>query len=217
MVKSTTFNHMDYAGLIVGWAIYFTLHSVLASDKWKSMANRKLGSLFRFHRLVYSAVSTAGLIALFRWSYSMPGEFLTQRTDMLRLPAMLCTTVGVMLIQVSFRQYRLKAFLGFAPEGAGLRRHGILAWIRHPIYSGLILISMGYFLFIPTIPTLICCGCMWIYLPIGIFLEEKKLIKEFGQAYLDYRETVPALVPRWSRLGSHKDQEGQNQDARDTV
>ncbi len=36
---------------------------------------------------------------------------------------------------------------------------------------------------------------LFVYLPFGIWLEEKKLIRHFGQAYLDYRQKVPALFP----------------------
>jgi protein-S-isoprenylcysteine O-methyltransferase Ste14 len=36
-----------------------------------------------------------------------------------------------------------------------------------------------------------------VYLPIGIHLEERKLIATFGEAYRRYRGEVPALWPRW--------------------
>ncbi|MFT6214861.1 MAG: protein-S-isoprenylcysteine O-methyltransferase Ste14 [Roseivirga sp.] len=35
-----------------------------------------------------------------------------------------------------------------------------------------------------------------IYLPIGIYLEEKKLIQTYGKAYIKYKEEVPALIPK---------------------
>ena len=110
------------------------------------------------------------------------------------------TTFGVMLIQISFRVYRLRSFIGFAEEENKLRRSGVLDWIRHPIYAGLILVILGFFLFIPNLPTLLSCACMLIYLPIGIYLEEKKMVKAFGQAYLDYRKEVPAIIPNISKF-----------------
>ena len=30
--------------------------------------------------------------------------------------------------------------------------------------------------------------------------EEKVMIKEFGQAYLDYKKQVPAYIPKWDSL-----------------
>jgi protein-S-isoprenylcysteine O-methyltransferase Ste14 len=81
-----------------------------------------------------------------------------------------------------------------------LQRSGVLAWIRHPIYAGLILVILGFFLFIPNLPTLVSCGCMLMYLPVGIYLEERKLIKIFGQEYIAYRNEVPAILPNFSKF-----------------
>jgi protein-S-isoprenylcysteine O-methyltransferase Ste14 len=35
-----------------------------------------------------------------------------------------------------------------------------------------------------------------VYIPIGIFLEERKLTAEFGEAYKNYRQRTPMLLPR---------------------
>ena len=141
-----------------------------------------------------------GLIALLVVNSNIPATYFFESAGVVRYLSLMLTTFGVMLIQLSFRQYRLKGFLGLAAEEATLRKSGILNWIRHPIYSGLILVTIGFFLFIPNLPTAISCGCILTYLPIGIYLEEKKMMSEFGQAYTDYRKEVPALVPRWSRF-----------------
>ena len=81
-------------------------------------------------------------------------------------------------------------------EISELKKDGILGYVRHPIYTGTILVILGFFLFIPNLPTLVSCMCMLLYLPIGIYLEEKKLIALYGSAYLEYRDKVPALFPR---------------------
>jgi methanethiol S-methyltransferase len=39
-------------------------------------------------------------------------------------------------------------------------------------------------------------ACTLVYLVAGIYLEEQKLIKVFGERYLDYRKKVPMLIPR---------------------
>jgi protein-S-isoprenylcysteine O-methyltransferase Ste14 len=109
------------------------------------------------------------------------------------------TTFGVMAIQIAFRQFKLKSFLGFENEKSELRAEGILAVIRHPIAAGLGLITIGFFLFAPNAPSLISCLSIFIYLPIGIYLEEKKLISAYGEAYMRYKESVPAIIPRIPR------------------
>ncbi|HPQ99903.1 MAG: isoprenylcysteine carboxylmethyltransferase family protein [Lewinellaceae bacterium] len=65
--------------------------------------------------------------------------------------------------------------------------------VRHPIYLGLSMIfwatptmSMTHFL----LATLFTA-----YIFVGIYFEEKDLIKEYGKLYEEYRTQVPSLVP----------------------
>ena len=37
---------------------------------------------------------------------------------------------------------------------------------------------------------------VFLYLPFGIYWEEQKLILHFGKAYLDYKKSVKALIPK---------------------
>ncbi len=39
------------------------------------------------------------------------------------------------------------------------------------------------------------------YILIGSAIEKRRLLTEFGQAYMDYKDRVPRLVPRpWQRI-----------------
>lgn len=191
---------MEYGLLVGGWFAYFLLHSLLASLAVKHVAERALGRAFRFYRAAYSFVAVGGLVTLMWLNGSIEAPFFVEPQGLLRILSFVLTLMGAMIIQTAFRQYRLWSFLGFGSEPSVLRRHGILGVIRHPIYSGIILITMGLFLFVPNMPTLISCMSIFIYIPIGIALEEKKLVKEYGQLYLDYCKEVPALIPRKRRI-----------------
>ena len=191
---------MTYGVLIGGWITYFILHSLLASDRLKKAAQQGLGRYYRYYRLGYSILATAGLVALLVINGSLSSDYYFEPSGLPRYVSLVITTVGVMVMRAAFRNYRLRSFLGFGPEESRLRTGGALAWVRHPIYSGLILITLGFFMFIPNLPTLISCCSILLYLPVGIYLEERKLIRELGDAYVKYRKEVPALVPRWSRL-----------------
>jgi protein-S-isoprenylcysteine O-methyltransferase Ste14 len=191
---------MAYGVLIGGWITYFSLHSLLALDSVKRKAQKGLGKHYRYYRLGYSVFATAGLVALLVVSGSIPSVYYFEPSGLPRYFSLVLTTVGVMVMKSAFRNYLLKSFLGFEPEENRLRTGGALAWVRHPIYSGLILITAGFFLFIPNLPTLISCCSILLYLPIGIHLEERKLIRAFGDDYVKYRKEVPAILPRWTRL-----------------
>jgi protein-S-isoprenylcysteine O-methyltransferase Ste14 len=42
-------------------------------------------------------------------------------------------------------------------------------------------------------------GALTIYILIGIIFEERKLLREFGQAYVDYKSMTPMLLPGLSK------------------
>lgn len=74
-----------------------------------------------------------------------------------------------------------------------LRTTGIYGCVRHPVYTGL----LAMFLLGPTLSldrfTLFLAALA--YLSVGIPVEERKLIDLFGDAYVEYRRHVPALLP----------------------
>jgi len=179
-----------YFILVAGWLVYFTLHSVFASTAFKSRYN------FKGYRIAYTLVAVAGLLAMLFYNGSISSAPFFVSQGIPRYASLVLTIMGVMIIQRSFRQYSIRGFVGLSEESSELRTDGILNHVRHPILSGLILIIFGFFLFIPNLPTLISCVCMLAYLPIGIMLEERKLVSLYGNAYIEYRKKVPALVPK---------------------
>jgi protein-S-isoprenylcysteine O-methyltransferase Ste14 len=121
----------------------------------------------------------------------------------LRILAVMLLMVGALLATAAVNRFGAAGFVGLQPEGSGpLVRDGLHGRVRHPIYSGLILVLLGWILLYPTLPTLVVCGLMLLYLPIGIHLEECKLIATHGAAYRSYRREVPALFPRLGGTGS---------------
>jgi uncharacterized membrane protein len=178
--------------LAIGWIVYLALHSVLALDAVK--AGIKISP--RSYRIGYVIFSTIGLVALMWWGSKLPYEYFFNSTGIVRYMSLMLTTFGVMTIQLSFRHYNFRSFIGLKEEAAVLKTTGLLHYVRHPIYSGLILVTIGFFLFIPNLPSLIASGCIFLYLPIGIYLEEKKLLALFGDAYRQYKQDVPAVLPR---------------------
>ncbi|MCG8390936.1 MAG: protein-S-isoprenylcysteine methyltransferase, partial [Cytophagales bacterium] len=55
---------MQYFVLITCWGLYFFLHSFLASSNVKEYLKNSFGLSFRTQRLIYSTVSTLGLLAI---------------------------------------------------------------------------------------------------------------------------------------------------------
>lgn len=81
---------------------------------------------------------------------------------------------------------------------------GIYSYIRHPQYTGLFLVTLGFFIQWPTILTLI----MW---PILMFTyyrlsmrEEKILADKFGEKFYEYKKLVPAFIPAGKKINNRK-------------
>jgi len=79
-------------------------------------------------------------------------------------------------------------------EYAGFEVRGILARVRHPYYTAGILFLLAYG--DVTASNLILKAVGIAYFIVGAFLEEKKLVAEFGEQYREYQRRVPMFIPR---------------------
>ncbi len=80
--------------------------------------------------------------------------------------------------------------------GHELIRTGPYAWVRHPIYSGLLLAMIGTALARPEPRSLLAVALLWLGFSIKRRMEEGFMRKTFGTEYDDYSRTTGALVPR---------------------
>lgn len=106
---------------------------------------------------------------------------------------------GLLIMFISLKKYFLllsgirSVYMASAP--AELKIEGIHRYIRHPLYSGTILFVAGLFFIFPTLRNLIAVVLLIGYVILGIVFEEKKLMKEFGENYKEYKLKVPGLIP----------------------
>ena len=186
---------MNHILLVVMWFVYFLLHSGLASSRIKGKFHKQK------YRLFYSVIALLGLLPILFHMIKHPGVLLFPKSTTTQFVGLMFATYGFLLIRKAFKSYHTAAFLGLsnAPESNGLQINGIFEKIRHPIYAGTILMTIGFIIFIGKASAAITGVCIMVYIPLGIWLEEKKLIVEYGKAYLDYRKSVPALIPKLKR------------------
>lgn len=83
---------------------------------------------------------------------------------------------------------------------------GPYAHVKHPLYIGTILITMGFCIMADNIYILAVALLVFslYYLPYKNTIEEERMMKLFGKAYLDYAEKVPDYIPRLSSYGRSK-------------
>jgi protein-S-isoprenylcysteine O-methyltransferase Ste14 len=106
---------------------------------------------------------------------------------------------------------------GYILKNHELATTGPYALVRHPLYTGNILIIVGFSAASAVWWTaLVALGFFWFYYPTAIEYEDRKLHRLFGERWKDWSKRVPALVPRlaghsglsdgsWSFTKSYKD------------
>ena len=90
----------------------------------------------------------------------------------------------------------------YFPEESELQDHKIYSILRHPTYSGILLICLGGMIIQLTPYSIIFFLILYFGMYIHIyFVEEKELINRFGDSYLDYRKKIPAFFVHISDWG----------------
>ena len=70
---------------------------------------------------------------------------------------------------------------------------GFYRYIRHPLYTfGLLFLWLSP---VVTINSFVLYVFLTIYILVGAHFEERKLLREFGQEYVDYKAATPMLIP----------------------
>jgi protein-S-isoprenylcysteine O-methyltransferase Ste14 len=106
--------------------------------------------------------------------------------------------IGIVLVVLGWKNIHKEYWSKDSGEGR-LVTAGIYRYIRHPQYTGFLLITLGLLVHWATIPLIV----MW---PILIVLyyrlaryEEGILEEEFGEEYIEYRQNVPMFIPNPTR------------------
>lgn len=88
---------------------------------------------------------------------------------------------------------------GQLPQAPSFKTPFLYQYVRHPLYLGLLLIFWATPAM--THDHLFFAEVMTAYILIGIYFEEKDLLRQFGDEYQHYQGKVPMLIPffRWRR------------------
>jgi len=87
-----------------------------------------------------------------------------------------------------------------------LIRTGPYAWVRHPIYSGLILAAIGTALARRELRGVLALVLLYLGFTVKSRMEEQFMRKTFGPEYEDYSRSTGALIPRFRLPAAKADQ-----------
>jgi protein-S-isoprenylcysteine O-methyltransferase Ste14 len=80
-------------------------------------------------------------------------------------------------------------------EGHALICSGPYRFVRHPIYTGMLFGLLGTAFALGEVRGFLALGIFWVMHIFKSQREERLMIQEFGDEYVQYRKQVPALVP----------------------
>ena len=124
------------------------------------------------------------------------GSRLWEQSYVIKIIADLVTFIGL-LMMVWARKYLGNNWSGniVLKENHELITSGPYAFVRHPIYSGLIMMVLGVALYVNTYATAIFVVVFFLGAYYKSQKEEKLLINYFPKEYLEYKKQTKALIP----------------------
>ena len=189
-------NHIILAFL---WILYCVLHSVLADTGIKKRLSQAMGKNYRYYRLFYNIFAFLFLVALIYFQVSISTAQLFEVSTPILIAGFIIAFSGMVLMVICIGKYffNISGLRSLVHEEVAnvLVISGIHKYVRHPLYLGTFAFIWGLFLLLPYFSLLISDTIITVYTLIGIGLEEKKLISEFGDSYSQYRSQVPKLIP----------------------
>lgn len=189
--------------LVVSWC---ALHSGMIAVSVTDRLRRRLGPAFRFYRLFYNAVSALTLIPVAGYAAAVRTDPLFRWHGWLRAIQVLLLGTAALFFILGAGRYDGARFLGLRQlregsgrtgitEGGELDTAGVLGVTRHPWYLATLLLLWARPL---DASALLVNTILTAYLLVGARLEERKLVREFGESYRAYQQNVSMLIPvKW--------------------
>jgi protein-S-isoprenylcysteine O-methyltransferase Ste14 len=186
--------------LISAFAVWGIVHSLLASLAFKEFFRKALGNEFmRFYRLGYNIFSVVSLLPILWLMWILPNHVLYLVPAPWKYFMLAGQGVAAFLLLYGVLQTDTLSFIGLRQlvepdsKSGTLVTGGLYRFVRHPLYSAGLL-----FLWLTTTMTvnqLAVYICSTIYIFIGAYFEERKLLREFGMVYAEYKAVTPMIIP----------------------
>ena len=150
-------------------------------------------------RISYTVATTAAFYALFSGElpFAWMHYHILPRTPSIEVLGVVVTAAGL-----AFATWA-RAYLGgnwsssvTLKVGHQLVRTGPYRWVRHPIYSGIILGMIGTAIERGQLRGVVAVIVLWVGFTIKSRIEERLMLATFGAEYQDYSRSTGALVPR---------------------
>ena len=185
--------------IILAFAVYGLVHTLLASVTAKDLAYTFWGKAAeRYYRLgytIFAFVTFLPVLALPAW---LPDMFWYTISAPWAYVMLAGQGLSLLLLGYSLLQTGMFTFVGL-PQAFGLEREeqlntgGLYRYMRHPLYT----FTLTFLWLSPVMSQNLASLnlAVSLYAVAGAFFEERKLLRQFGDAYAEYQQRTPMLIP----------------------
>jgi protein-S-isoprenylcysteine O-methyltransferase Ste14 len=191
--------------LIITIALWGLVHSLLASMGFKNLLRKTLGDGFmKFYRALYNLFAVISIAPILYLMISPPNPILYQVPVPWKYMMLAGQGMSALFLLIAVLQTDLLSFAGLrqlieVEKPGNLVTGGLYRIVRHPLYTfSLLILWLSPSL---TINSFVVYTALTTYVLIGILFEERKLLREYGNDYANYKLTTPMLIPglKWVR------------------
>jgi len=190
---------MSVFWLILAIGFWGVVHSFLASLAVKDALRAWLGvGPIRLYRLGYNVFALVSFLPILWLTAILPDRLLYRVPAPWSYLLLAGQALAILLLVVDVLQTETFSFIGLRQlvqeeKPASLVTGGLYRFVRHPLYTaGLLFLWLSPGMSINSFTvSLALTG----YILIGAMFEERKLLQEFGSAYIEYRRVTPMLFP----------------------
>lgn len=190
--------------ILLSLAAWGLVHSVLASHFAKDMIRGTVGKQgMRLYRLGYNIFSVLSFAPVLYFSWSLPDEVVYAVPSPWNILMFGGQLLAAACLLAAFLQTDSLSFIGLkqlfveGEDSGPLVTRGLYRLVRHPLYT----FSLLFVWLTPVMSqnSLVLYLGVTLYVLIGAYFEERKLLRDFGGAYEEYKRRTPMLIPglRW--------------------
>ena len=185
--------------IILAAAFWGFFHSFNAAHSVKEFWLRALGDRFmRYYRLAYNVIAVLTFLPILILLLLLPNRMLYRVPAPWNFLMIAWQLFFALCLLAAVFQFGILYFIGLrqlvqTPGDRKLVTTGLYGFVRHPFYTFFLLFL--WLTPIMSVNLLVVYLALTIYIRVGIYFEERKLIREFGDQYAEYRASTPSLFP----------------------
>jgi protein-S-isoprenylcysteine O-methyltransferase Ste14 len=199
--------------IIIIFLVFALIHSITVSRWFKQLCNKIFGDTFMrvFYRALYNTVSFITVVIALYLIHRVPDRHIWTAPVWLRWIMHAIQISGLAFGALSFEYLDTWEFMGFTQvwrylsrkEVAGniegltekeLVTNGVYRIVRHPMYlAGIVIFTFNPYLTINGLTVTVLADLYFLF---GVFIEERRFLRIFGDQYREYMRRVPRLMPK---------------------